>query len=63
MKLEKYRPTMSSEVLRSWAEDAQVKIDALTEVVEELSKALKEKYGASPEGRKYLAKMEAALNS
>ena len=33
-KLEKYRPSMTTEVLHSWAKDAQEKIDELNKLQE-----------------------------
>lgn len=35
--LERYRKTMSSEVLHSWASDAQNEIDRLTEIIKNMT--------------------------
>lgn len=35
--LERYRKTMSGEVLHSWTSDAQNKIDELTEIIKNLT--------------------------
>lgn len=62
MALEKYRKTMTEDVLHSWAGDAQNKIDSLSTVLSELKDTLEPAYKASPEGRQYLKKIEDALN-
>ncbi len=60
--LEKYRPTMTDDIVHSWASEAQSRLDALEEVVSELTKELEATYSLSPEGREYLKKMNEALN-
>jgi hypothetical protein len=61
--LEKYRKTMTEDIVHAWAEDAQTKIDRLTLVVQELTETLGETYALSPEGRAQLQKMRDAVLS
>lgn len=61
--LERYRTTMSENVARSWAEDAQIKLDLISEIMTELTDCLEASYSGSPEGRKYLEDARAALSS
>lgn len=61
--LEKYRPTMTDDVAHSWAQDAQIKIDKLTVVLEELNTCISPVYSMSPEGREYLEKVRNALDT
>lgn len=60
--LEKYRKTMSGDILHSWAEDAQNKIDLLTKLLLEIHNQVEETYGWSEEGRSYLKKINDTLN-
>lgn len=61
--LEKYRPSMTDEDLRSWAEDAQNKIDKLTNILDELNFTLGASYSTSVEGIAFLVKISDALNT
>ncbi len=61
--LENYRPTMTEDVLHSWAEDAQAKILMQHTILYELRKTLEKSYSTSPEGRAYLAKMDKVINA
>jgi len=54
MKLEDYRPTMTEDVLHSWAEEAQGKLEAMERVITTLTSSLETTYSGSPEGRAYL---------
>lgn len=60
--LERYRVTMGKEIVYSWAEDAQNKIDALSEQLTRLRLTLESTYAASPEGRKALEDIDKALS-
>ena len=62
MSLEKYRPTMTEDVLHSWASEAQAKITELMIVVNQMRDSVADKYQASPEGRDYLEKIDKALS-
>ena len=62
-RLEKYRATMNYDVLKSWALDAQEKLNALANVLEDLIKSSTATYSASPEGRDYLLKAQGVLDS
>lgn len=61
MVLEKYRKSMSNEVLHSWAHDAQKKIELLSELLEESIANREETLNLSQEGRDYLVKIRKAL--
>jgi hypothetical protein len=56
--LEKYRESMTEDVLHSWAKDAQVMYCAA-----ELADCLDKAYSASPEGREYMKKLRAAIDA
>ena len=55
--LEKYRPSMDSDVLHSWAKDAQEKLDQQAKVIEELRTHLALAYPNSYESIAYLNKL------
>jgi hypothetical protein len=63
MKLESYRPTMAEDVLHSWAEEAQNKLEALEALITELTGCLEGTYSGSPEGRAYLKMARAVRDS
>ena len=62
MSLEKYRPTMTEDVLHSWASDAQNKITELMIVMNEMRDAVADNYQVSPEGRDQLVKIDKVLS-
>ena len=61
--LEKYRPSMTEDVLHSWAKDADTKIRELKYCAAELADCLDKTYSASPEGREYMAKLRKAIDT
>ena len=61
--LEKYRPSMTEDVLHSWAEDAQKKIDNLSLFVEGVISATVPIIAETPEGRDHIARMTKLLNT
>ena len=61
MALERYRDTMDIDVVRSWATDAQSKLDALSGMLTALRQALNDSYESSPEGRVVLKEIDRIL--
>lgn len=60
--LEKYRNTMTDQVVHSWALDAQYKLDSLSYTLGILSRCLGETYRMPPEGQYQLDQINRVLH-
>ena len=61
--LEKYRPSMTEDVLHSWAKEAQMKLDLLCFFVEGVIATTVPLIAETPEGKVHITKMRRLVDS